>query len=76
MDVVATCLWLIGCFSPPIAAGTEENSGLSSTSIWFAECNSLRENGCLVFQSYPTDDHARENEDLNMRNLKVVSRAI
>lgn len=71
-----TCLWVMGCFSPLIAAGTEENSSLSSTSVWFAECNSLWENGCLVFQSCPRDDHARENEHLSMRNLSAVSRAI
>lgn len=34
-----TCLWVMGCFSPQSLQ--EENSSLSSTSIWFAEYNSL-----------------------------------
>lgn len=64
-----TCLWLMGCFSPQSLQ--EENSSLSSTSIWFAECNSLWENGCLVFQPCPGDGHAGENEDPSLRNLSL-----
>lgn len=66
-----TCWWVMCCLCP--RSLQEENSSLSSTSIWCADCNSLWENGCLVFQPCLRDGHAGENEDLSLRNLSAVS---